>query len=120
VRIDPLIRAGDCGQESGTSGNWRYQMEQQRELKDASTAGLREAAQICAFVSDLRSIDGIIAAEIAHREQEVGVFDLSDAAYPIAVRILRVRRANLANTIASLEGRLARLRPGSNEQSRRG
>ena len=70
---------------------------------------MREAAQIIALIRDLRRRDHLIEGDIAREEKESGVFDLSSAAYPIMGRILRVRRNNLGNTIASLEGRLASL-----------
>src|SRR4029079_6674081 len=84
-------------------------MKHQRDANGASSVGLGQAAQISALISDLRRTDHLIQGDIAREEKEAGVFDLSSAAYPIMGRILRVRRNNLGNTIASLEGRLASL-----------
>ena len=77
-------------------------MKHQRDANGASNVGLGQAAQITALISDLRRIDHLIERDIAREEKEAGVFDLSSAAYPIMGRILRVRRNNLANTIATL------------------
>src|SRR5437764_13391094 len=82
-------------------------MKHQRDANGASSLG--QAAQITALISDLRRIDHLIEGDIEREEKEAGVFDFSSAAYPIMGRILRVRRNNLGNTIASLEGRLASL-----------
>src|SRR5215212_1904672 len=84
-------------------------MEHQHDANGASSVGFREAAQIIALIRDLRRRDHLIEGDIAREEKEAGVFDLSSAAYPIMGRMLRERRNNLVNTIASLEGRLASL-----------
>jgi hypothetical protein len=68
---------------------------------------LREGARISALVSDLNRVGRLLGAEIARQENEAGITNLSDAAYPIAARILRARRDNLASTIGALEKRLA-------------
>jgi hypothetical protein len=81
-------------------------MTQQRD-EAARDAELREAARISALVSDLNRIGRLLGADIAREENEAGITNLSNAAYPIAARILRVRRDNLANTIVALEKRLA-------------
>src|SRR5256885_13039585 len=84
-------------------------MKHQRDANGASNVGLGQAAQITALMGDRRRIDHLMEGDIAREEKEAGVFDLSSAAYPIMGRILRVRRNNLANTIATLEGRFASL-----------
>ena len=84
-------------------------MKHQRDANGASNVGLGQAAQITALISDLRRIDHLIEEDIAREEKKAGEFDFSSPAYPIMARILRVRRNNLGNTIASLEGRLASL-----------
>ena len=76
-------------------------MKYQRDANAASNV-MGEAAQIIALISDLRRRDHLIEGDIAREEKEAGVFDLSSAAYPISGRILRERRNNLGNTIASL------------------
>jgi hypothetical protein len=86
-------------------------MEHQSDFRSASKLDSREVAQISGLISDLERIVRIIDLDIAAQEQDARVFDPSRAAYPIAARMLRVRRDNLANTIASLEGRLAAFEP---------
>jgi hypothetical protein len=83
-------------------------MKQQRDLNGAGNLGLAEAAQITALIIELHRIDRGIGADIVREEQEAGLFDVSNAAYPIMARILKARRNNLANTIASLEAKLTR------------
>ena len=86
-------------------------MEHQCGFESVSKFDSREVAQISGLISDLVHIVGIIDHDIAAQEEEARVFDLSKAAYPIAARMLRMRRENLANTIESLERRLASLLP---------
>src|SRR3954469_14605038 len=76
-------------------------MKHQRDANGASNVGLGKAAQITALIIDLRRIADVIEEDIARAEKEAGVFELSSAGYPIMGRILRVRRKNLSNTIAS-------------------
>jgi hypothetical protein len=45
----------------------------------------------------------LLTAEIEFEENRAGVRDLSDPAYPVLARSLRVRRENIGATIASLE-----------------
>src|SRR5215210_760632 len=93
-----------------TAVTWNQpEMKHQRDANGTSNVGLREAAQIIALIRDLRRREHPIEGDIAREEKEAGVFDLSSAAYPIRGRMLRERRNNLLNTIASLEGRLASL-----------
>jgi hypothetical protein len=84
-------------------------MKHQRDANGASNVGLGKAAQITALIIDLCRIAHVIEEDIARTEKEAGVFDLSSTAYPIMGRTMRVRRNNLGNTIASLEGTLASL-----------
>ena len=82
-------------------------MKHQRDFNMVSNIGLTEAARISALISDLDRTVRLIDADTAHEEKAAGRFDLSDGAYPIVARILRVRRDNLAKTIASLERRVS-------------
>jgi hypothetical protein len=82
-------------------------MKHPRDFNMVSNIGLTEAARISALIGDLDRIVRIIDADIGHEEKAAGRFDLSDAAYPIVARMLRVRRDNLAKTIASLERRVS-------------
>ncbi len=86
-------------------------MEHQWDFKSASKFDSREVAQISGLIRDLDRIVRIIDFDIAAQEEDAGVFDSSKAAYPITARMLRARRDNLANTIASLESRVASLLP---------
>jgi hypothetical protein len=45
----------------------------------------------------------LLTVDIEHEETRPGVSDLSDPAYPVLARSLRVRRDNIKTTIASLE-----------------
>jgi hypothetical protein len=66
-------------------------------------------AQVSALIGDLDKRAQLLEYDIAAEEKRARVFNRSDAAYPIAARILAVRRDNLKATIATLERRLARL-----------
>ena len=59
--------------------------------------------QIVTLIGDLSRKVAILTADIAHRETQAGVRDLSDPAYPVLARSLRVRRENIMATIAMLE-----------------
>jgi hypothetical protein len=83
-------------------------MRHQRD-ETARDVELRDAARISALISDLNRIGRLLDGDIAREEADAAQFNPSNAAYPIAARILRARRANLANTITSLETRLASL-----------
>jgi hypothetical protein len=45
----------------------------------------------------------LLTVDIEHEEARAGVRDLSDPAYPVLARSLRVRRENIRVTIGSLE-----------------
>lgn len=59
--------------------------------------------QIAALISNLSRTVDILTADIEHEEARIGVRDVSDPAYPVLARSLRVRRENIRVTIASLE-----------------
>jgi hypothetical protein len=84
-------------------------MKHQNDLRRPLDNGSKEAIQTSALISDLDRIARIIDDDIAREEKEFGVFDRSKPAYPILATMLRARRNNLANTIASLESRLVTL-----------
>jgi hypothetical protein len=59
--------------------------------------------QIATLIGNLsRSVD-LLTVDIEHEETQAGVRDLSDPAYPVLARSLRVRRDNVRATIAMLE-----------------
>jgi hypothetical protein len=82
-------------------------MKHQRDFKTASDTALREAAQISALISDLDRAVRMINQDIAAEEERARVSDHSNPAHPIFARMLTARRANLKETIASLERLLA-------------
>lgn len=58
------------------------------------------------MLSDLVLACRQIEADIAAEEQRAGIFNRSDARYPILARSLNERCANLKGTIATLERRV--------------
>ena len=67
--------------------------------RTAAINGLR----IATLIGDLSRTEHILTVDIEHEEARAGVRDLSDPAYPVLARSLRVRRENIRVTIASLE-----------------
>ncbi|WP_246799382.1 hypothetical protein [Bradyrhizobium sp. CCBAU 51753] len=63
-------------------------------------------SKISKMLSDLVLACQQIEADIAAEEQRTGIFDRSDARYPILARSLNERRGNLKGTIATLEKRV--------------
>ena len=59
--------------------------------------------QIATLIGDLSRKVAILTADIVHEEARAGVRDLSDPAYPVLARSLRVRRDNIGATVAMLE-----------------
>jgi hypothetical protein len=66
---------------------------------------VRELAQINTLIANLRRSVELLTFDIDFEEQRARVRDLSDPAYPILARQLRVRRDNLNTTIAALRAR---------------
>jgi hypothetical protein len=64
--------------------------------------------QIATLIGDLSRKVAILTDDIAHEEARAGVRDLSDPAYPVLARSLRVRRDNIVATMALLENLRAR------------
>jgi hypothetical protein len=75
-------------------------------LERASNVTLREATTISALISDLDRVGWLLERDIAIEEELSRVFDPFNAAYPILARTFAARRANLKETIATLEKRL--------------
>jgi hypothetical protein len=59
--------------------------------------------QIAKLIGRLSRSAEMLTIDIEHEETQAGVLDLSDPAYPVLARSLRVRRENMRTTIASLE-----------------
>lgn len=74
-----------------------------------SVTSPREAAQTRSLIADIDRIVQILDSDIAAEEMQGGVFDPSEAEYPILARTLAARRDNLKETIAALERRLSDL-----------
>jgi hypothetical protein len=83
-------------------------MKRRYHFGNATSAALTEMARISTLIGDLDRRAQFIEYDIAAEEERARVFSLSDDAYPIAARILAVRRDNLKATIATLEQQLAR------------
>jgi hypothetical protein len=73
-------------------------------------SALREAPQIRTLISDLDRIVQILNCDIATEKERVRVFDRSDVTYPLLASTLAARRANLRDTIAVFEQRLATIK----------
>jgi len=58
-------------------------------------------------MDDLDRTMQLVECDIAAEEERSGIFDRSDAAYPVLAIALATRRDNLKVTIASLAKRLA-------------
>jgi hypothetical protein len=82
-------------------------MNMQRHFGIASATALREDATIKTLIDDLDRTIQVLECDIATEEERAGIFDRSDAKYPILARTLVTRRANLKVTIAALAQRLA-------------
>jgi hypothetical protein len=59
--------------------------------------------QIATLIGNLSRSVELLTVDIEHEEARAGVSDLSDPAYPVLARSLRVRRDNIGATIALLE-----------------
>jgi hypothetical protein len=59
--------------------------------------------QIATLIGSLSRSVELLTIDIEHEETRTGVHDLSDSAYPVLARSLRVRRDNIRATIAALE-----------------
>lgn len=77
-----------------------------------------EVAQISTLISNLtRSIE-LLNFDIDFEEERACVRDLSDPAYPILARHLRMRRENLIETVAALRSCLGRVQPSVGKHSK--
>ncbi|MGF6433907.1 MULTISPECIES: hypothetical protein [Bradyrhizobium] len=81
-------------------------MNMHHRFETARGHGGREST-VGKMLSDLILACQQIEADIATEEQRAGIYDRSDARYPILARSLNERYANLKRTIATLEQRVA-------------
>ena len=86
------------------------EMKRRYHFGNANSTAMRERARIEALIVDLGRRTQLLEDDIAAEEERARVFNRSDAAYPIAARILAVRRENVKATIATLEKQLASLK----------
>src|ERR1700704_6331213 len=86
---------------------WSARMNMQRHFGIVSATALREDATIRTLTDDLDRTIQVLECDIATEEERAGIFDRSDAKYPILGRTLATRRDNLKVTIAALARRLA-------------
>jgi multidrug resistance efflux pump len=84
-------------------------MKRRYHFGNANNTAVRETG-IEALIVDLGRRAQLLDDDIAAEEERARVFNRSDAAYPIAARILAVRRENVKATIATLEKQLASLK----------
>jgi hypothetical protein len=71
-------------------------------------AAQREAVKIRKMIADLDRSAQLLNCDIAIEEERTGMFDRSDAAYPMLARMLTARRDNLRETITALEKQLSK------------
>jgi hypothetical protein len=107
---------GSCDAETRAAGLFQIRafgvpgMKRRYHFGNANNTAVRESARIEALIVDLGRRAQLLEDDIAAEEERARVFNHSDAAYPIAARILAVRRENVKATIAMLEKRLASLK----------
>jgi hypothetical protein len=80
-------------------------MKHQRHFEYGSRS--REALQARSLIADIDRVVQILDSDIAAEEEKAGVFNRSQAEYPMLARTLAARRDNLKGTIAALEKRLS-------------
>jgi hypothetical protein len=83
-------------------------MKHQRHF-DTREAAQFEAVWIWKMIVNLDRTVQVLDCDIATEEERTGIFDRSDAAYPILARMLATRRDNIKDTITALEQRLSKL-----------
>jgi hypothetical protein len=72
-------------------------------LETLQRTAMTNRLQIATLIGDLSRSVELLTVDIEHEETQAGVRDLSDPAYPVLARSLRVRRGNIGATVASLE-----------------
>jgi hypothetical protein len=82
-------------------------MNNQRHF-DTRAAAEREATQIFNTIDDLYRKVRLLDVDVVAEEVRLGMFDRTNAAYPILAQTLATRRDNLLKTIDALNGRLPR------------
>lgn len=80
-----------------------YQLETSRRTATA------DSLRIATLIGSLSRSVELLTFNVEHEESRIGVHDLSDPAYPVLARSLRMRRDNIRATIASLEASAGRI-----------
>jgi hypothetical protein len=83
-------------------------MKHKRQI-DTREAKQQEAILIWRMIADIDRTVRLLDCDIATEEDETGISDRSNAAYPILARTLAARRDNLKDTITALEQRFSKL-----------
>jgi hypothetical protein len=78
-------------------------MAQSYPLETPRRTAAINGLQIATLIGSLSRSVALLTVDIEHEEARAGVRDLSDPAYPVLARSLRVRRENIRVTIGSLE-----------------
>jgi hypothetical protein len=78
-------------------------MAQSYPLETPRRTAAINGLQIATLIGSLSRSVALLTVDIEHEEARAGVRDLSDPAYPVLARSLRVRRENIGTTIAMLE-----------------
>lgn len=106
---------GSCDVEARAAGLFQIRafgvpgMKRRYHFGNLNNTAVAETG-IEALIVDLRRRTQLLEDDIAAEEKRARVINQSDAAYPLAARILAVRRENVKATIAMLEKRLASLK----------
>ena len=113
--VKPGVWRGSCDAETRAAGLFQIRafgvpgVKRRYHFGNMNNPAVRETG-IQALIVDLGRRAQLLEDDIAAEEKRARVFNHSDAAYPIAARILAVRRDNVKATIAMLEKRLAGLK----------
>jgi hypothetical protein len=83
-------------------------MKHQRHF-DTPEVLQRKAILIWKMIADIDRTVRLLDCDITTEEERVGIFNRSDATYPILARTLATRRDNLKDTMSALEQRLPKL-----------
>jgi hypothetical protein len=78
----------------------------QKRHFDTRAAAEREATLILSTMDELYRKVRLLNADVAAEELRLGIFDRTDASYPILARTFAAQRDNLLKTIDALNRRL--------------
>jgi len=78
-------------------------------LETPRRTAAHDRLRIATLIGSISRSAELLTIDIEHEETRAGVNDLSDPAYPVLARSLRMRRDNIRATIASLEASAGRI-----------